>query len=115
MQLRFVLLTALVAAPLACAPKAPIAFVDNPLPLLVWLGEATRPSGYSYPAIPAEPKFGSLSGLAPDLSRGQWIGVIDDREHTRIAWLDASYTDKAFSIAPVKMQELQAAPGVDAR
>jgi hypothetical protein len=115
MHLRFVLITALVAALLACAPKAPIAFVDDPLPLLVWLGETTRPSGYTYPDIPAEPKYGSLSGLAPDLSRGQWIGVIDDRERTRVAWLGASYSEKGFSIAPVKIQELRAAPGVSER
>jgi hypothetical protein len=115
MRLRFVLMTALVAAPLACAPKGPIAFVDDPLPLLVWLGEATRASGFSYPDIPAEPKYGSLSGLAPDLSRGQWIGVIDDRERTRVVWLGVSYSDTGFSIAPVKVQELRAAPGVDER
>lgn len=87
----------------------------DPIPLLVWLGEVTKPSGTTYPDIPHDPKFGSISGLAPDATRKQWLGVVDDRERARVVWLDASYSDKGFAIAPVRMQELRAGPGVDER
>jgi hypothetical protein len=99
----------------ACGPKAPPAFFDRPLPLLIWIGEFTRPSGTQYPGIPAEPKFGSLSGLAPDAASSQWIGVIDDRERTRIAWLRFGITGDRLEVAPTKMMELRAAPGVNER
>lgn len=99
----------------ACAQRAPIAFVDNPMPLLVWLGEFTRPSGTAYPGIPPEPKFGSISGLAPDGGSGQWVGVIDDRERTRIAWLNVTYGLRGLEVAPSRMTELSAGKGVAAR
>jgi hypothetical protein len=114
MNLRTVLLTAALATA-ACGAKAPVAFVDNPLPLLVWLGEFTRPAGEQYPQMPAEPKFGSISGLAPDQKTKQWIGVIDDRERTRLAWLTVLYSEKEFAVTPTKMQELKAGPGVEPR
>jgi hypothetical protein len=98
----------------ACGPK-PITFFDKPLPLLVWLGEFTRPSGTAYPGIPAEPRFGSVSGIAPDQNTNQWIGVIDDRERTRIAWLSVSFSEKGLSVTPTKMKELRAGPGVNER
>lgn len=99
----------------ACAGKTPVAFVKNPLPLLVWLGEFTRPAGTVYPGLPAEPKFGSISGLAPDVSTKQWVGVIDDRERSRLAWLRVTLTDRGLDVAPARMRELRAGPGIDAR
>lgn len=98
-----------------CASKAPVAFVDKPFPLLVWLGEFTRPAGTVYPQIPDSSKFGSVSGLAPDAVTRQWVAVIDDREGTRIAWLTVGYGDKGLDVAPVRMQELRAGPGVPDR
>jgi hypothetical protein len=97
-----------------CGPKAPISFFANPTPLLLWMGEQTKPSGTVYPAMPKEPRFGSISGLAPDDSTKQWIGVIDDREHTRVAWLRVGY-DTTLSVEPTKMVELRAGRGVDPR
>lgn len=99
----------------SCGPKGSIRFFDNPIPLLVWLGEFTRPASTPYPGIPADPPYGSISGLAPDAQTSQWIGVIDDRERTRVAWLRASLSEKGFEVVPTKMQELRAAAGVDAR
>jgi hypothetical protein len=85
------------------------------LPLLIWLGDFIRPAATVYPGIPAEPKFGSVSGLAPDAATNQWIGVIDDRDRSRVAWLRVAYAGKVVEVTPTKMQELRAGPGVDAR
>ena len=108
-------MAAVLAGVVACAPKAPIAFFNNPMPLLVWFGQQTRPSGTTYATLPADPQFGSISGLAPDAATRQWIAAIDDRERTRVAWLQVSYSDKSFDVTPTRMQELSAGPGVDAR
>jgi len=98
-----------------CGPKPPPAFFTNPLPLLTWLGEYTRPAGTSYPQLTHSAKYGSLSGLAPDQKRKQWIGVIDDRERSRVAWLTINYAATKLEVVPVGMQELSAAPGIDSR
>lgn len=97
-----------------CA-KAPIAYVDKPLPLLIWLGESTKPFGTRYPGIPETPRFGSLSGIAPDAVRQQWIAVSDDRERTRVAWLDVRSRPEGLDVVPVGMTELRAGPGVSDR
>jgi hypothetical protein len=110
--LRASLLGCFLAAAVACASRAPVAFVDNPLPLLLWMGEFTRPAGSTYPGIPAAPAFGSISGLAPDEGSGQWIGVIDDRDQSRVAWMNVTYGQKGLEVAPTRMQALRAGPGV---
>ena len=99
----------------ACGSKAPPAFFKNPHPLLTWLGEFTRPAGSTYPHLADSSKFGSISGVAPDEKRGQWIVVIDDREQSRVAWLNVGFGAKGLEIAPVRMQALGAGPGVVAR
>ncbi len=113
--LRTIVLVCVVVGGAACASKAPAAFADNPLPLLLWLGESTRPSGASYPGISAEPRFGSISGLAPDADTGQWIGVIDDRDPTRITWLNVTVGPKGLEVTPTRMMPLRAGPGVPER
>jgi hypothetical protein len=113
--LRILVLGGLALIVAGCAPKAPPAFVDNPLPLLLWLGEFTRPSGTEYPGIPAQPRFGSISGLAPDAGSGQWIGVIDDRDLSRIAWLSVTVGPKGLEVTPTRVQTLRAGPGVPNR
>jgi hypothetical protein len=107
-----------IASLLACAcggSRGPVAFFSNPFPLLIWLGEFTRPAGTVYPQLADSSRFGSISGLTPDPVTQQWIGVIDDRERTRIAWLNVSYDAARLSVAPVRMQELRAGPGVPER
>ena len=42
-------------------------------------------------AIADRARFGSLSGLVLDVTSGQWIGAIDDREGTRVAWLTIAF------------------------
>ena len=113
--LRILFIVGLAVTGAACAAKAPAAYVDNPLPLLLWLGEFTRPSGTAYPGIPAEPRFGSISGLAPDAGSGQWIGVIDDRNPSRIAWLSVTVGPNGLEVTPTRVQQLRAGPGVPDR
>ena len=67
---KYVVIFALVAA-IGCGSKRPPAFFSNPLPLLTWLGEFTRPAGTLYPQLNNSAKYGSLSGLAPDQARKQ--------------------------------------------
>jgi hypothetical protein len=95
--------------------RAPVAFFDKPLPLLVWLGEFTRPTGTVYPQLVDSSKFGSISGLTPDPETRQWVAVIDDRDRSRVAWLDVTYGPKGLEVAPVRMQELRAGPGIAER
>ncbi|HUQ89531.1 MAG TPA: esterase-like activity of phytase family protein, partial [Vicinamibacterales bacterium] len=109
----FVIVAVLVAT--GCGAKQPPAFFDKPLPLLTWMGEFTRPTGTVYPQIADSSKFGSISGLAPDVGRQQWVGVIDDREHSRVAWLNVNFGSTGLEIVPVRMQELTAAAGVESR
>ena len=92
--------------------RAPVAFFDNPFPLLIWLGEYTRPTGTQYLQLPDSSKFGSISGLAPDASTKQWAAVIDDRDQSRIAWLNVTYGEKGLEVSPTRMQALRAGPGV---
>lgn len=98
-----------------CGSKRPTAFFSNPFPLLTWIGEFTRPAGTVYPQLGGSLKYGSLSGLAPDQGRKQWIGVIDDREHTRVVWLTIDFGAGGLEVLPARMQELRAGPGVEGR
>ena len=109
----FLLLAALFA--IGCGPKAAPAFFNKPLPLLTWIGEFTRPSGSVYPQLADSSKFGSISGLAPDPLAKKWVGVIDDREQSRVVWLDVTLGDSGLQVSPVRMQDLSAAPGIEAR
>ena len=95
--------------------RAPVAFFAKPFPLLVWLGEFTRPAGTIYPQLADSAKFGSISGMTPDPRTRQWVAVIDDREQTRVAWLDVNYGVKGLEVVPVRMQHLRAGPGVPER
>lgn len=95
--------------------RAPVAFFDNPFPLLIWLGEFTRPTGTNYPQLIDSARFGSISGLAPDQATRQWVAVIDDREQSRVAWLNVTYGANGLEIAPVRMQQLRAGRGVPDR
>ena len=113
--LRSLLLLSLTLLGVACVKARPVAFFDNPMPLLVWFGQQTRPAGAAYPPLPSEPKFGSISGLAPDATTEQWIAAIDDRDRTRVAWLRVSYSGESLTVTPTRMQQLRAARGIDAR
>jgi hypothetical protein len=110
----FIVFAAAMAAG-SCASKTPPAFFSNPLPLLTWLGEYTRPAGTVYPQLADSSKYGSVSGLAPDARTKQWIGVIDDRAPARIAWLTVNYDAAGLEVVPSRMEAIRPGSGVDAR
>lgn len=103
----------------ACAPVQPGSAASarsRPgLPVLSWIGEFTRPSGASYPLIEDAKRFGSLSGLARDAASPRWMAVIDDRDGSRVAWLDITVTDGRLDVYPLGVQVLQPGAGVTAR
>jgi hypothetical protein len=104
----------------ACAPARTVSYrpvepIDGLPPLLTWLGEFTRPSGFAYPQIADSAKFGSLSGLVHDAQSGQWISVIDDRFGTRVAWLSIEFAGSRLEVSPTRMMPLRPGPGVPAR
>ena len=84
-------------------------------PVLTWLGEFTRPAATEYPSLSESARFGSLSGLAFDVASGQWIGAIDDREGTRVAWLAIDFAGGRLQVTPNRMMALTPGPGVPSR
>jgi hypothetical protein len=104
-----------VAVTAACAARAPVSVFEKRLPLLIWLGEFTRPAGTEYPQLTNGVRFGSLSGLAPDEGSKSWIAVSDDRDGTRVAWLDVTAGAQGLAVAPIRMLPLRAGPGVPPR
>ncbi len=100
----------------ACAPprtRVPAVPAEPGRPLsLTWLGEFTRPAAAVYPSLNDSIRFGSLSGLARDLRSGQWIGAIDDREGTRVAWLTIEFAGGQLRVSPSRMMALTPGPGV---
>ena len=95
--------------------RGPVAFFNNPFPLLVWLGEFTRMSGTVYPQLAGSGQFGSISGLAPDPATKLWVAAIDDREHTRMAWLNVTHGPDGLTVTPLRMQALRAGSGIPER
>ncbi|MEO7132926.1 MAG: esterase-like activity of phytase family protein [Vicinamibacterales bacterium] len=81
----------------------------------MWLGEFTRPSETVYPQLAGSGQFGSISGLAADPATRQWVAAIDDREQTRMAWLNVTHGPNGLDVTPVRMQALRAGPRVPER
>ena len=99
----------------SCAPARPPRVAPataKPAVVLAWLGEFTRPSGTIYPGLTESAKFGSISGLALDAGSGQWVGAIDDREGTRVAWLTITFDSGHLEVIPNRMMALTPGPGV---
>jgi hypothetical protein len=84
-------------------------------PLLTWLAEFTRPMGATYPLLPDSSLFGSISGLVRDGLNAEWIGVIDEREDSRVAWLGISLVNGQLLVTPTRLMLLRAGPGVPER
>lgn len=99
----------------ACGARAPVSIFERRSPLLTWVGEFTRPSGFEYPNLADSARFGSLSGLAPDERSQQWVAAIDDREDSRLAWLTVSYDASGVGITPLRMTPLRPGPGIPDR
>ncbi|MCC7126762.1 MAG: esterase-like activity of phytase family protein [Acidobacteria bacterium] len=58
--------------------------------------------------------FGSLSGLARDPRSGRYLAVIDDRQPSRVAWVDITF-DGSLRVTPGTVHATTAADGVDRR
>lgn len=59
--------------------------------------------------------FGSLSGLALDPTSGRYLAVIDDRQPSRVAWLDITAVEGRLSVQRGEVSPLQPGPGMDPR
>jgi hypothetical protein len=58
--------------------------------------------------------FGSVSGLARDAVSGRYLAVIDDRNPSRVAWLDIAY-DGRLRVEVGAVHPIRPGVGVDAR
>jgi hypothetical protein len=100
----------------ACAPVQPrgpdTGRPSSGLPALTFLSEFTRPAGTAYPLIDDPKRFGSLSGLARDAASPRFLAVVDDRDGSRVVWLDITVKDGRLDVYPLGVQALRAGPGV---
>lgn len=108
-----VVVTGVVTA--ACAPVRPAGGVTSSSPRLTLLDSFVRPAGTTYPQLAGPDRYGSISGLAFDPASGQWVGAIDDREDTRLAWLSIAFDNNRLDVVPQRMQRLRAGAGVEER
>lgn len=69
------------------------------------------------PAPPGDPArgFGSLSGLVGDGRTGRYLAVIDDRQPSRMAWLEITFADGRLTVRRLGVEPIQPGPGTDAR
>jgi hypothetical protein len=95
----------------ASAPEFTPAIPGLP-PLLTWLGEFTRPMGTVYPSLADSAPFGSISGLVKDGDNAEWLGVIDERQDSRVAWLTIAAVDGRLVVTPERLMTLRAGPGI---
>src|SRR5687768_8823417 len=79
------------------------------------LGEFTRPTAPVYPSLGDSERFGSIAGPVRDVTSGQWVGAIDDREGTRVAWLTIAFADGRLEVTPNRMMALTPGPGAARR
>ncbi len=111
-----VLVTGVVtAASGACALLDPTPDLAPSSSRLTLLDALVHPAGTSYPMLTGPDRFGSLSGLAHDPASGDWVGVIDDREDSRIAWLSVAFDGGRLDVSPRRMERLRPGPGVPDR
>jgi hypothetical protein len=97
----------------AGAPSAAANAVDRLT--LEFLAEAILPSGQRHPELDESGPFGSVSGLVRDEATGEFLSVNDDREGTRVAWLDIRYAGGQLSVTPTRQIALREDSGVEHR
>lgn len=108
---------AVTAAPLACARHVPSYTIPGPgepptLELLASLVLPARPIG---PGADRTTHFGSVSGITRDPQSGRYLGIIDDHQPARAAWLNIRFARNRLSVTIESLTPLVPGPGVDAR
>jgi hypothetical protein len=109
--------TTVTAATLACAQQVPSSSISGPddrptLELLASLVLPARPIG---PGTDRTTHFGSVSGITRDPQSGRYLGIIDDHQLARAAWLNIRFAGDRLSVTIESVTPLVPGPGVDAR
>lgn len=85
------------------------------IPALILLDTVVLPTITRPPDGKRDAWFGSLSGLARDPKSGRYLAVIDDREPSRVAWIDIAADNSRLQIAPGEVVPVRPAAGIDER
>ena len=107
--------TVVTAATLGCAapvPRAPEPEPDNP-PRLELLASLVMPAVPIEPGIDRATHFGSVSGIARDPQTGRYLGIVDDHQLARAAWLAIEFAGERLSVTVEGLMPLVPGPGVD--
>lgn len=97
-------------------PGSPVLTDPFPLTPLTLLDTVVLPTITTPPDGDRGRWFGSLSGLALDPRTNRYLAVIDDRQPSRVAWLDITAdAGPRLSVRRGEVSALRAGPGVDER
>jgi Esterase-like activity of phytase len=110
--LAFVMVVGTVAG---CAGRAPDVVPSPRSGFRLTLLDAVVMPSVARPPAGRDTWFGSVSGLARDPRTGRYLAVIDDRQPSRVAWLDIAVRDGRLSVVPGEVVPTHPVPGVDAR
>lgn len=102
-----------------CAAGRPASGTSSPAPavapVLTLLDTVVIPTEVRPPGGRREAWLGSLSGLARDPRSGRYLAVIDDRQPSRLAWLDITAEAGRLSVKPGEVVPVRPSDGVDER
>jgi hypothetical protein len=102
-----------------CASRQPAPGAQPPgpagAPVLTLLDTVVIPTEVRPPDGRRETWFGSLSGLARDPKSGRYLAVVDDRQPSRVAWLDITAEAGRLSVKPGEVVPVRPSAGVDER
>jgi hypothetical protein len=99
-----------------CAVARPPSLPDTPRTIgLRLLDTVVFPSQTTPPDGRRDRWFGSLSGLARDEASGRYLAVVDDREPSRVAWLDIRAVGGRLAVTPGAVVPLEPVGGLDPR
>ncbi len=79
------------------------------------LSVAILPSRPVGPDTDRATHFGSVSGITWDEHNGRYLGIIDDHQPARFAWLDVQYVDGRLSVTVDRVVPLVPGAGVERR
>jgi hypothetical protein len=115
--LRAATLACVIAASIVpgCAPGARLeAPATTPALELTLLDTVILPAVTTPPGGRREGWFGSLSGLARDARSGRYLAVIDDRDPSRVAWLEITVREGRLAVVPGEVVPIHPGAGIDA-